>query len=286
MKGPLIGASTFCLLFQPWRTAVTALLDLGFQAVELFGDAPQAHFTQLDAGDRRALREAAMRCELSLHAPGYELNVASANPCNQEEAVRQYREAVYLAAEIGARRLVVHEGHMSYWKLDRREARKAALAGLNEVLKLARQMGIVIGLENTNYGKFAMYDSWQEWAAMASELAAADDPALQLVLDVGHARLAGWDIPGLLRTLAPRIGQLHVHDNTGASDDHLHPGQGVVGWREVGRALLETGCEATIILESGPFEAADAVKPAKTWLDAWLAPHRSQSGATEVVASR
>jgi sugar phosphate isomerase/epimerase len=266
-----VGASTFCLLYRPVRQAVETLLDFGFAAVEVFGDSPQAHYTQLNTGDRRFLRMASARCELSLHAPVYEVNLASANPCSQEEAVRQYREAVYLAAEIGAKRLVVHEGHNSYWKLDRQVALCTARQGLGEVLALARQVGVTIALENTNFGQFAMYQSWQEWADLAASLAPSTDAGLSLTLDVGHARLAGWDIPTLIRGLAARIAQVHVHDTSGTGDDHLEPGDGVVDWPSIRQALAESGCAASLILEHGPVESAEDLRTAKAWLDGWSA---------------
>lgn len=264
-----VGASTFCLLAWGWEKATNTLLDQGFTAVELFGEAPQAHFTQLDAAARRKLRTMSSRCELSVHAPAYELNLGSANPCNREEAVRQYREALYLAAEIGARRLVVHEGHMSYWKLDRGVARSDALEGLGELLGVARQVGVALGLENTNYGKFAMYDTWQEWVAMADRLAGGDGAALALVLDVGHARLAGWDLEHLTRTIGGRLAQIHVHDNMGSADDHLMPGHGVIDWTGLRRGLVASGSKAALILESGPFRTIDEVAAGKAWLLNW-----------------
>jgi sugar phosphate isomerase/epimerase len=263
------GASTFCLLGRPMRQAVESLLDLGFSAIELFGDSPQAHYTQLNPGERRFLRTASSRCELSLHAPVFEVNIASANPCSQEEAVRQYREAVYLAAEIGAARLVVHEGHLSYWKLDRQAAMQAARQGLGEVVALAGKMGVALALENTNFGKFAMYDTWQGWAELAASLAPAADAGLSFALDVGHAMLAGWDLPAVIRGLAPHIAQLHAHDTWGTTDDHLAPGEGAVDWLGIRHALADSGCSASLILEHGPVESAEELRAAKGWLDNW-----------------
>ncbi len=270
MNAMKIGASTFCLLDRPVRRAVDALLELGFEAIELFGDSPQAHYTQLDPGDRRFLRNASAHCELSLHAPVFEVNVASANPCSQAEAARQYREAVYLAEEIGAARVVVHEGHMSYWKLDRKAALAAARQGLSEVLSLAHQVGVTVAVENTNFGKLAMYQTWQEWANLAASLAPAGGAAPRLTLDLGHATLAGWDLPTVIRGLGPRIVQLHVHDTSGSADDHLAPGDGVVDWPGIRGALSETGSTASLLLEHGPVDSPDQLRTAKSWLGSWL----------------
>jgi len=262
-----LGASTFCLLFEPWQKAVDTLLAQGFRAIELFGEAPQGHVTQLTPSDRRALRALSRTCDLSYHAPTFELNVASSNPSSRAEAVRQYREAVYLVAEVDASRLVLHEGNMSYWKLDRRAAREAALESLTEVVGLARQIGVTVVLENTNYGKFAMYDTWQEWVGLADTLGA---PGIRFTLDTGHACLAGWDTPALIRALAGRIAQIHVHDSGGKADDHLLPGQGVIDWPALALALRESGCAATLILESGPLASVQELTAGKMWLEQWL----------------
>lgn len=160
---------------------------------------------------------------------------------------------------------------MSYWKLDRQVALQAARQGLVDVLSLARQMGVTLALENTNYGKLAMYETWQEWADMAASVAPATDAGLRLTLDVGHATLAGWDLPVLIRDLAPRIAQLHVHDTSGAADDHLTPGEGVVDWPVLWQALTGSGCVASLILEHGPVDSADELRSARRWLDRWSA---------------
>lgn len=253
IQSPVLGASTFCLLFQPWRSAIETILAQGFASVELFCEAPQAHPMQLDAADRRLLKSLAGKCDFSLHAPTFELNLASTNPGVRAETIRQYQTAVQLAAEIGATRVVLHEGHMSYWKLDRRAAWQAAIDGLSQVSALAKQNGITIALENTNYGKLAMYKTWQEWLEIAAQV---NDPTLRLTLDTGHAQIAGWDIATVIRALGDRIAQIHLSDNQGAADDHLLPGDGMVNWQAILQAIHESGCRATWILESGPLPSA------------------------------
>jgi sugar phosphate isomerase/epimerase len=266
MKTFPIGVSTFCVLFSSWRQAVELLLAEGCEAIELFGDAPQAHFAALDGDDRRELKLLTRGCELSLHAPTFEINIASANPGARAEAVRQYREAVRLAADIGATRVVVHEGHMSYWKLSRADARQAAVDGLRQVLESARQEGVTIALENTNFGKFAMLDTWQEWLALARDL---NDPALRLTLDTGHAQIAGWNIPEVIRALAPQIAQIHISDNHGSMDDHLILGDGVVDWTALAQTVRETGCRATWILEAGPLASVEELRTARMRMEGW-----------------
>lgn len=263
---PILGASTYCLLFQPWQEAVAALLATGFQAIELFADAPQAHVSRLSSEDRQALRILAGRCALSLHAPTYDLNIASVNPGSRKEAVRQYEEVLGLAQEIGATWVVVHEGHNSYWKLDRAAAWGWSVEGLQLVWESAKKRGVSVALENTNAGKFAIYDAWQEWMGLANQIS----PEMPLVLDIGHALLARWDIPAVIRALGRRIVQVHIHDNDGETDDHLLPGEGIADWPEIKQALQEVGGAVTLILEGGPLASAAELSKAWGWLQQWV----------------
>jgi sugar phosphate isomerase/epimerase len=60
-------------------------------------------------------------------------------------------------------------------------------------------------------------------------LARAHAPNLKVCLDVGHLlAFSTGDFPYWLKTLAPVIGHLHLHDNHGDADSHLALGSGRV----------------------------------------------------------
>ena len=67
-----------------------------------------------------------------------------------------------------------------------------------------------------------------------------------VTLDVGHAHLTDYQNPGAgidaaFELLRPRIGELHLHDNSGSRDEHLWPGSPEVGinWENVQRHIAE-----------------------------------------------
>jgi len=77
-----------------------------------------------------------------------------------------------------------------------------------------------------------------------------DAPNLQVCLDVGHLfAFGGGDLARWLDTLAPVIGQLHLHDNRGDHDAHLALGAGTIPWQQVLRFLADRRQRPLITLE-------------------------------------
>ena len=53
--------------------------------------------------------------------------------------------------------------------------------------------------------------------------------------------------------LARRAGRTvttHLHDNHGKEDEHLYPGAATIDYATFGRIFRETGCKASLIIES------------------------------------
>jgi sugar phosphate isomerase/epimerase len=73
---------------------------------------------------------------------------------------------------------------------------------------------------------------------------------LQVCFDLGHLlAFSTGDFPRWLETLAPVIGQLHLHDNHGDHDSHLALGAGQVPLRETLDYLAHRGRRPLITLE-------------------------------------
>ena len=69
---------------------------------------------------------------------------------------------------------------------------------------------------------------------------------LTACMDTGHTnkamRFYNNPSPGdFIRSLGPRLGILHLHDNNGHWDDHLLPGMGNIDWPAVFDSLDEIG---------------------------------------------
>jgi sugar phosphate isomerase/epimerase len=61
-------------------------------------------------------------------------------------------------------------------------------------------------------------------------------PNVGVCLDMGHAHI-NQSVAEAIGTLGDRIASVHVHDNHGAKDEHLWPGDGTIDWPAAAKAL-------------------------------------------------
>lgn len=74
-------------------------------------------------------------------------------------------------------------------------------------------------------------------------------PQACALLDTGHAHVNGWDLAKVVQALGPRLTACHIHDNSGAGDEHLPVGRGTIDWRAYFAAVKEFAPQAAQVLE-------------------------------------
>lgn len=145
---------------------------------------------------------------------------------------------------------------------------------MSELLKVAKQYGIKICLENMPAPDFSI-GSVKEILRFVEEM---DDDNFRICLDTGHASLyPDQSVGDAVRLLGDKICVVHVHDNNGHNDNHWLPYQGVINWEDFGLALKEINYQGVFNYETCPPQTMpdtvyeDAcklmVKVAKTILD-------------------
>lgn len=166
----------------------------------------------------RILQEADLSC--TLHAPFYDL----APGAFDREVRRVSREKLHRAFELIAlfrpRSVVCHLNYEANKHANRRDEWLAhSLATWRELLPMAEAGQAPIMLENT-------YELSPEQHRRL--FAALPSPFLRFCLDTGHTlAFAKNSWRDWLPALAPWLGQLHLHDNTGDSDEHQPIGTGI-----------------------------------------------------------
>ena len=173
-----------------------------------------------------------------LHGPFNELFPCAIDPEARDLAARRYRQAIALARDYGADKVVIHAG-FNPWLYYPVWFREQSAVFWREFL--AEDPGVEIVLEN-------VLEQEPEW--MTDILRAVDSPRLRLCLDVGHVNAySPVDAAQWLRRCAPWISHFHLHNNNGTRDAHDPLFRGSIPMEELLTLAGELCPEATFTLE-------------------------------------
>jgi sugar phosphate isomerase/epimerase len=246
---PTLAASTIAFVDRDVVEAVELLAD-HFTHVEL--NFENMHRRQVDYRAvlerfRDALKVASSRGvkPVALHAP-YEEYFLQPLGRGVEEAVREAKRFIDLAAGYGVRYVVFHPF-------------SSQRVGSDRVYELNRYFFTAIADYATGYGVYVAVENtvrarpWNNVETLLRLIRGAKARNLVACLDVGHAIVNNQDPASILGGNYDVIGVVHLHDNAGRSDDHLPPGCGVADWFSLARALksMDTGRAAVLEIVCG-----------------------------------
>lgn len=165
----------------------------------------------------RAFRNEGLAC--TLHAPFSDLAPGATDSGVRAATRTKLGKAFDLIAIFEPLAIVCHLGYEETRDGGRQEEWLAnSLATWQQLLPIAETRSTRVNFENT-------YETSPRQHLRI--LSALGSPAARFCLDVGHVMaFAKNSWQDWLTPLAPWLGHLHLHDNTGAGDDHLAIGTG------------------------------------------------------------
>jgi sugar phosphate isomerase/epimerase len=179
---------------------------------------------------------------ITLHGPFQDLAPGALDDGVLAASRRRLRQAFGYLSVFRPVAVVCHLGYEARHYLGDQErwlARSAAT--WKELAALAAPHGVTVMLENVHETEPELF------LEVLGRVGASN---LQVCFDLGHLlAFSTGDFPRWLETLAPVIGQLHLHDNQGNHDSHLALGTGRVPLRETLGYLARLGCRPLITLE-------------------------------------
>ncbi len=198
-------------------------------------------------GGAVALRHAAETAgvDLYIHAP-YVLNVATTNNRIRIPSRKLLQQHVDLAAEVGAKALIVHGGHVL--KDD------DPAIGIDNWRKCAERLDakVPVLIENTAGGDQAMARRLERIAQLWD---AVGPHGLGFCLDTCHAFAGGIDLGDVVDkvlAITGRIDVVHANDSRDAfdsgADRHANVGQGTIGLEAIGDVVR--AASAPTVLET------------------------------------
>ncbi len=206
------------------------------------------------AGGAGALRAAAAAAGLDLyvHAP-YVLNVATSNNRIRIPSRKLLEAHARLAAEVGAKGLIVHGGHVL--------AGDDPESGFDNWAKTFERFAppLPVLIENTAGGNNAMARRLERIARLWEVLDARCDPATMsnvgFCLDTCHAHAGGEELVGIVdrvKAITGRIDLVHANDSRdtfdSGADRHANLGAGSIGGDDIAAVVSAAG--APVVVET------------------------------------
>jgi len=199
---------------------------------------------------------------LSVHLPITDVNPASENRAVRRLALRQFRDVIRFAGDLGAKLVLMHPGYIGPIDLPPRgepsfdQARLEAdriksrvwpylLDAVHFCNELAKGHGMTLVVENV-VGASDLISTPDEHARLLDEV---NDDNVYAVLDVGHAERAGFGWRPFWERLGLRIRHLHLTDNDGIADRHWPLGRGLIDFPGLMGAVTASGYSGALVME-------------------------------------
>ncbi len=244
-----LGTAQYSYLWNcPLPDALRAIKALGFRYVELMTAPPHLWPPAFSRQERRDLRNLLDTLDLELVAvnPTFlDINMASANPGIRMESVRQIKDQITLAHELGARIIVVIIGKRHpllapsvelVWKEFARE-------GVLRCVEHAEKNEVVFGLEN---GPSLFIETSERMLDILHEV---NSPWMKAVFDVANAAMVE-DVETGLETIKEELIHVHLSDTDSRTWSHAPVGMGEVDFQKVAAKLRQIRFSGVSILET------------------------------------
>ncbi|NHC47367.1 deoxyribonuclease IV [Motilibacter aurantiacus] len=206
------------------------------------------------AGGAEALKAAAAAAQLDLyvHSP-YVINVATSNNRIRIPSRKLLTQHMTAAAEVGAKALVVHGGHVL-------KADDPELGFENWVKTFERmELQIPVLIENTAGGDNAMARTFDRLGRLWERLAdRCDMDRVGFCLDTCHAHAAGEELLGIVdrvKAITGRIDLVHANDSRddfgSGADRHANLGAGRIDAEAIVAVVAAAGAPVVVETPNG-----------------------------------
>ncbi len=188
-------------------------------------------------------RLAAAGRSVTFHAPFLDLRPGAIEPRIRQVTVDRLRRVFELIPLFLPRAIVCHPS------FDEKYYISCEQAWLENSLETWRSLlGYVLGTETI----IAMENVYERGPHQILPLLdALDSPHVRFCFDAGHANaFGGAEYTEWLEQLGSRLGEVHVHDNNGVTDEHLPVGEGNFPFREFLAEVRQRNLAPILTVES------------------------------------
>jgi len=243
---------------QPLETAMERIAALGYSGVELMADVP--HLWPATTTDEDIARVKATLERLGLVISNINAFMMNAvedfwHPSwiEPDQGYRRRRvqhtiDALRMAAKLGAPSITTEPGGPLDPHMDRKQALDLFVAGLEEVLPVAEEVGVGLLVEPEPE---LLIENASEFLELANRM---DSPAFGLNFDIGHFYCVAEPLAATVHRLSHLTRHYHLEDI--AADrvhEHLIPGRGAIDFSDTLTAIRQTEYAGWITVELYPY---------------------------------
>lgn len=177
---------------------------------------------------------------ISFHGPYRYFNI-DCSDILWEELKLNFVEALICCKKNNGEFLVLHTNEAKRKDSSKKEIEKK----LNELLLLAKEIGVQILVENVGVGRNMIY-SQKEFEKLILQ------NNLKALIDIGHLLANNWDLNEILKNLKDRIMAYHIHSNDGKQDLHQSIFNETFDGEKILKTILSETPNAKLVFEYSP----------------------------------
>lgn len=191
----------------------------------------------------------------TLHGPHVEIEPSSALDSQAHRtAIQAFRDSAQYYHAFSCHSIVMHTNQCVVPPAVKKQMQENVVSTILEMSRIADETGMKLLMENVGEDIFSslLFDQ-EEFIALFDRL----PKSVGCLLDVGHAIINRWDIPGVVETLGDRVEAYHLHNNAGDADSHRPMFEEGLRYsredfRKLFRVMEEKSPKADWILEYAP----------------------------------
>ena len=238
--------STWTLEHMPLKEALTAFDRRGFKNVEIWSDT--VHLDPRNNPDIPQVKAWIKGFGMNVHSLHAPFRSYGSRPADDMEFCRMRTEnikkTVDYAQALDCNILVVHAVDRGEYNYPMSQL-SIVQDYVGEIASYAARRGVRIAIEDIppGVGEDEIYTSLENQKKLFENL------GIQFCLDIGHVPLLGADMYREIDAAGSDLITLHVHNNTGRTDDHNLPTDGTLDWPAIHDYIRKGGYKGEFVLE-------------------------------------
>ncbi|MFH1613260.1 MAG: sugar phosphate isomerase/epimerase family protein [bacterium] len=241
-----LSLSTYIIEKYSLLSNLSKIADLPIKNLEIWGNF-EDHFNFLSKRETNKLLKDLNKYDLkvvSLHAP-YGLDIAAFDEKERKKNVSMIKKSIDCLSNLNGEFLVLHGSKKAEYIPSFQEKKEKSIISLKEILEYAISKNKKIALENL-FNVF-FYTTSEKLLDVINKF---KSPFLGVCVDVGHINLiSNINVIKEISEYQGKIFNIHLSDNDGILDKHLHLNKGNIDWKNIFKKLKKINYQGYYTLE-------------------------------------